>query len=163
MQHGQRTDNLTYDILQKQYEYLNIQELDLSEVQGLKGFCFDDNIAIEKNMTQTEKACILAEELGHYHTTSGDILNQNEVSNRKQEQRARFWAYNKLIGLSGIINGFEAGCQSRYELADFLGVTEEFLQSALDRYSAKYGRCIQIGDYIILFAPGLGVIKQYTE
>lgn len=119
-------------------------------------------IAIRKDIpTLKEKACVLAEELGHYHTTVGNILDQNIASNRKQERRARLWAYDKMIGLAGIIKGFEAGCQSRYELAEYLGVTEEFLQEAIDCYKEKYGPCIEVDDYTIVFAPGLGVIKKY--
>lgn len=47
-------------------------------------------IAIRNDITlSTEKACILAEELGHYHTTVGDILNQSISNNRRQELCAR--------------------------------------------------------------------------
>ena len=150
---------MTYEYLQKQYEQLNIQELDLSDVSGLKGICFEDNIAIEKTLTRTEKTCVLAEELGHYYTSTGNILDQTDISNRKQERHARLWAYDKLIGLSGIIRGFEAGCQTRYELAEYLGVTEDFLQEAIDCYTEKYGACVQIDNYLIMFTPGLGVMK----
>ena len=94
---------MNYTELQAQYPKLNIQELDLTEVDGLKGLCLDDNIAIEKKLSQNEKNCILAEELGHYHTSFGNILNQTIISNRKQEHIARLWAYDKLIGLPGII------------------------------------------------------------
>lgn len=59
-----------------------------------------NRIAIWKDLpTQTEKACVLTEELGHYHTTSGSILDQSNVVNRKQEQRSRLLAYNRQIGL----------------------------------------------------------------
>lgn len=119
-------------------------------------------IAIRKNIpTLRKKACVLAEELGHYHTTVGNILDQSVASNRKQERRARLWAYDKMIGLSGIIKGYEAGCQSRYELAECLGVTEEFLQEAIDCYKEKYGVCVQIDDYVIMFTPVLGVMKRF--
>ena len=43
----------------------------------------------------------MAEELGHYYTGVGDILDQSSVSNRKQELCGRVYAYNKLIGLAG--------------------------------------------------------------
>lgn len=82
---------MTYEHLQLQYQQLNIQELDLSEVSGLRGLCVDNNIAIKKSLNQAEKACILAEELGHYYTTTGNILDQTNISNRKQERRARLW------------------------------------------------------------------------
>jgi hypothetical protein len=52
----------------------------------LKGLYSCNVIAINSNTaTEAEKACILAEELGHYHTTVGDILDQSKTQNRKQE------------------------------------------------------------------------------
>ena len=62
-------------------------------------------IAIRKDIpTSIEKACVLSEELGHYYTSSGDILNQHDLNNRKQEYKARLAAYDKMIGLKGIID-----------------------------------------------------------
>ena len=92
-------------------------------------------IAIRQDIeTNTEKTCVLAEELGHHHTSVGNILDMSDVRNRKQERQARLWAYNKLIGLSGIIEAFEHGCQSRYEMAKYLEVTEEFLEECVVCY-----------------------------
>ena len=119
-----------------------------------------NRVAIRKDIpTKTEKACVLAEELGHYYTTAGNILAQESVSDKKQERIARLWAYNKLIGLRGIIAGFESGCRNRYELAEFLGVTEEFLQDAVEAYRQKYGICTTIDNYVIYFEPALGVLE----
>ncbi|WP_059105919.1 ImmA/IrrE family metallo-endopeptidase [Shouchella shacheensis] len=53
--------------------------------------------------TDVEKTCILAEELGHYYTTSGNILDQHSITNRKQEKRTHTWAYERLIPFSKII------------------------------------------------------------
>lgn len=47
-------------------------------------------------MTETEKKCIMAEELGHYYTGVGNILDQSSISNKKQEIHGRIHAYNKL-------------------------------------------------------------------
>mgnify|MGYP003379396717 FL=1 len=115
---------------------------------------------MEKIETSAEKSCILAEELGHHYTTVGNILDQSSVSNRKQELRARMWAYNKLIGLIGIIKSYEHGCQSYHEMAEYLDVTEEFLRDALEKYRQKYGVCTTVDNYIIYFEPGLGVVKM---
>ena len=68
---------MTYEELQIENENLNIQELDLSEVSELKGLYIDGNIAIHNSLSETEKACVLAEELGHHYTSSGNILNLN--------------------------------------------------------------------------------------
>lgn len=71
-----------------------------------------NRIAIRENIdTSAEKACVLAEELGHHYTTVGNIIDLTDAQNRKQERQARLWAYNKQIGLTGIIRAFEAGCQ----------------------------------------------------
>lgn len=126
-----------------------------------KGLCKGNKIGISKAIsTSTEKACILAEELGHYYTTVGNILDQSSVSNRKQELRARMWAYNRLIGLLGIIKSYEYGCRNLYDMAEYLEVTEEFLKDALERYRQKYGMYTVVDNYIIYFDPGLGVVKM---
>lgn len=117
-----------------------------------------NRIAIRQNIeTQKEKACVLAEELGHHYTSSGNILDQTKTENVKQEQRARMWAYNKQIGLYGIINAYKRGCRNIHEMADHLDVTEEFLRDALDAYRLKYGQCVDIDNYTIYFEPYLMV------
>lgn len=118
-------------------------------------------IAIRKDIaTSAEKACVLAEELGHHHTSIGNIIDMENVSNRKQERQARIWGYNKLIGLNGIIKAFEAGCQSVHEAAEFLEVTEEYLLEAIECYREKYGVCKDISNYTIYFIPQLAVLKR---
>ncbi len=119
------------------------------------------NIAIRQDIpTLKKKTCILAEEIGHYYTNTMDILDQGQVMNRKLERAGRLWAYNKLIGLSGIIQGYRARCKNRCELAECLGVTEEFLQDALNCYKEKYGIMTEIDGYVIMFEPSLAVIEK---
>lgn len=153
--------SLTYEELQIEYENLNIKEMDLSEVNGLKGLYVDGNIAIQEGMTSAESVCTLAEEIGHHETSSGDILNLSIVRNRKQERTARLWAYDKQIGLSGIIYGYRCHCQNRHDLADCLGVTEEFLQEAFECYREKYGCSVELDGYTIFFEPALAVMERF--
>ena len=128
---------------------------------SLKGIYIDGNVAINTSVNNSaEKTCVLAEELGHHHTSVGNILDMNDVRNRKQERQARLWGYNKLIGLSGIINAFRAGCQNRREIAEKLDVTEEYLQECIDCYREKYGVCTEIDNYIIYFIPNLAVMEK---
>ena len=151
---------MTYERLQLEHDCVHIAEMDLSDVSGLKGLYYNGCIAIEQGLSSNEKSCILAEELGHHYTTVGNILDQSSVSNRKQELRARMWAYNKLIGLLGIVKSYEHGCRSLYDMAEYLEVTEEFLKDALERYRQKYGMYTIVDNYIIYFEPGLGVVKM---
>ena len=126
----------------------------------IKGLYCDGNIAVSDNLeTDAERACVLSEELGHYHTTEGFILDQSSASNRKQERIARMWAYNRLIGLRGIVDCYNAGCQNTYEMAETLNVTEDFLLEALFCYKEKYGVYAQIDNYIVYFIPNIGVCE----
>ena len=118
-----------------------------------------NRIAINKKLTEKEKKCVLAEELGHYYTGTGNILDQSSVSNRKQELYGRVYAYNKLIGLMGIIQAHKHHCQNLYEIAEYLDVTEEFLADSLKYYKAKYGKSVNIDNYVIYFEPSLGVLE----
>ncbi len=120
-----------------------------------------NRIAIRQDInTTTEKACVLAEELGHHHTSVGNILDMDISANRKQERQARLWAYNKQIGLTGLIRAYEAGCQNRYETADYLEVTEEALTECIECYRNKYGEYKIVDNYIIYFIPHLAIFKR---
>lgn len=125
-----------------------------------KGLYGDGVILLDKRIsTIIEKACILAEELGHYYTSTGNILDQQDVRNRKQELRARQWAYQCMIPLDRIVQAHHARVTGRYDLAEYLGVTEEFLQAAIDRYTEKYGMSVRADDrHVVLFDP-LDVIE----
>ena len=74
-----------------------------------KGRIKGNRIAIRQDLTEKEKKCVLAEELGHHYTAAGEILDQSSVSNRKQELPGRAFAYNKLVGLRGIVGANNHG------------------------------------------------------
>ncbi len=118
-------------------------------------------VAIRQDLsTSVEKACVLAEELGHHYTTYGNILDQSDASNRKQELRARAWAYNKQIGLLGLIRAYEHGCRNRFEIAEYLEVTEEVLEECLVFYRNKYGKRTNVDNYVVYFIPNLVIMKR---
>ena len=150
---------LTYEelLIESESQNLIVKEKNLP---GYNGRIYKNRIAISKNLNMSEKKCVLAEELGHHYTSVGNILNMEDLSNRKQERQARLWGYNKLIGLTGIVNAFESGCQSAYETAEFLEVTVEYLQECIDCYRDKYGICTEIDNYIIYFIPNLAVMAK---
>lgn len=135
------------------------EKFDLSDTR-LKGLYCDALIAIDKNLTEADKACVLAEELGHHATTYGNIIDQSSVMNRKQERRARVWAYYLMLQFEDIIRAYEHGCQSRYDIAEYLNISEEFLQDAINYYKDKYGAYVAYDNYFIYFEP-LGVLKIY--
>ncbi|MDR9794067.1 ImmA/IrrE family metallo-endopeptidase [Aeribacillus pallidus] len=152
---------MTYENLLREAEQHGIDTYEKPMISKIKGLYSDKVIWINKHIpTQTEKACILAEELGHYHTSAGNILDQTKIENRKQEKRARTWAYERLVPLQKIVQAHKNGIRNRYELAEYLGVTEQFLDSAIKRYKEKYGLYFLIENYTICFEP-LGVMELF--
>lgn len=138
-------------------EGISIKERPFKTYDGrIKG----KDIYLRKDMNTTEKSCVLAEELGHYYTTVGDILDMNVPENRKQERQARLWGYNRVIGLFGLIRAYEHGCKDKYEIAEYLDVTEEYLEDCINCYRDKYGEYKTVDNYTIYFIPNLMIFKK---
>lgn len=138
----------------------DIQIVESSLPCGLSGLYADNTIAIDKNMRPTAKACILAEELGHHYTSHGDIIEQSKLVNRKQELRARGWAFEKLLPLEKFVAAFEHGCRNLFEIADFLDVTETFITESVEYYKRKYGIfAVSESGHVVYFDP-LGVMRR---
>lgn len=128
------------------YEEL-LTEADQDEIQvieydfvspNIKGLYCDGTVALNSSGTDTEKACVLAEELGHHYTSDGIILTQADTGNRKQERRARFWAYRKAFDLADLIQAFKAGCRSSTISAKTLKNEWGLLSAALNYFDIDY-------------------------
>jgi len=103
---------------------------------------------------------VLAEELGHHYTTTGNILEQStDVMNQKQEYRARLYGYNLRVGLIGIIKSYEALCRNLHEMAEYLDVPKDYLIEVIDCYRSKYGQYVAVDNYMIYFVPQLAVMR----
>jgi hypothetical protein len=136
---------------------LDVREKPLLSNDGLT---YGRRIAIRKSIpTSVEKACVLSEELAHTILSVGDITDYSDQNNWKQEMKARTAGYMLMVTPDGLISAYESGCRNRYEIASHLGVTEAYLEDAIERYRQKYGNYQRYGDYVILFEPCLGIIK----
>lgn len=125
-----------------------------------KGLIVGNKIGLSSSLqTSVEKACVLAEEIAHAELTATDITDMSGWQSRHEEIKARRRSHDKLISIRGLLDAYEAGCQSRHEAAEFLGVTEDFLQAAIDGYISKYGPIIADGDYVITLNP-IGVLRK---
>ena len=120
-------------LLNEAYEKgLVVREKPLQAHDGrIKG----NRIAIRSSIeTSAKKCCVLAEELEHYEVNVGDILNQNEVNNRRQERAARRRAYEKMVPLENILFAAQDGHGEIWNMAEYLEVDEGFLKEALKYY-----------------------------
>lgn len=152
--------NIYEELQQEAYEN-NIILKEVALKSNSDGLYYDGKIAINKNRltSNKEKACVLAEELAHHYTSYGNILDLDDISNCKQEYKARLVSYDKLIGLNGLIDAWKNRCRSKEEIAEFLDVTIPFLDEALECYKNKYGVSTQIDNYNISFSPTFRILE----
>lgn len=148
-----------YEKILSEYDE-EVEVLETPLPQTIKGLYADNTVAINSTLTNSEKSCTLVEELGHHYTSSGDILDQSDISNRKQERTARAWGYEKLVSIEKLIDAYKSGVRNRHELAEYLEVTESFIEEALRYFNEKYGTYYVYGKFIVYFEP-LGVLKKF--
>jgi len=150
--------------MKKLYELIdneNIVLIDDEIPHGVKGLYFDNVIILHNKIeTSNERNCVLAEELGHHFTSSKNILDTSLFINKKQEDIARRWAVEQLIKPNKLIDAFKAGIRNRWELSQFLDVTEVFIDDSLVHLKKLHGERITIGEYTINFDP-LWVYKSF--
>lgn len=120
-----------YEELIAEYE----EEMLIQERAMKNDGLYSDGVAwINRGLPTASKHCILAEEIGHYTTSIGNILNQDDIANQKQELAARRWAYNKILPPELIQFAFSDGHTEIWDMAEYLDVDEEFLRDALKDY-----------------------------
>lgn len=95
-------------------------------------------IGIHKNLlTDTRKyISVLAEELGHHFTSSGNLTSEcitysDKLNRSKQEKKARIWAANFLISDNEIIGAILQNVNTIYGLSLHFNVTEEIIKYKL--------------------------------
>lgn len=144
--------------------------ISLAEEKGIKviesdlgidkpfGRCIGNTIIVNNRVSDYEKYCVLAEELGHFDLTVGNITNQKDFNNRKQELVARRWSYEKLVSINDIINALLNGIDNIHDLAEHLEVTTEFLIQAINHYKNKYGVYYPGNTHVLVFEPSLHIM-----
>lgn len=141
---------------------IRLKECDLKKIDPvLKGLYFDNVILLDHRIeTSAELNSILAEEVGHYFTTTSNILDTKDLHKEKEEEKAHRWAVQHLITPFKLIDAFKEGVSNRFELAEYLDVTEDFIEDSIPLLKKLYGESIAINEYIIHFDP-LWVYKSF--
>lgn len=117
------------------------------------GKCIGNLIIINNRVNEYERFCVLAEELGHFNLTVGNITDQNNFNNRKQESIARRWSYEKLISPEDIITAILSGVDNIYDLAEKLNLTQDFVVQSIEYYKSKYGIYYVGQTHLLRFEP----------
>ncbi len=119
-----------------------------AEKQGVKVDRFDvrenssvsvkygDNlyIAVDPSLSGAREKVCLAHELGHCTTGSFYNIYSPFDVREKHEKRADNWAIKKLIPKYRFKKALTQGYDNVYSLAEYFGVTADFMQKAVDYY-----------------------------
>ena len=152
---------MTYENLLIEAEIKGIRVKEIAMYPPLKGLYKNNKILINlKAITDVEKKCILSEEIGHHETSYGNILDYNEIENRRQEVKACRWGYEHTIKINDIIAAYEYGATSAFEIAEYLEVTENHLINSIENYKKRYGHFLEFENNFIYFAPYLEVVRK---
>lgn len=135
-----------------------IEDIDFSS--DTDGLLIGNTVLMSRRLrSYKEKACVLAEEIAHHDLNVGNILNQSDTNASQQEYRARMRAFDRMVGLTGIVTCFKAGDRTIWEMAERLDVTEDFLGEALKAYRLRYGESVRIDNFWICFEPHFHVAE----
>ncbi len=122
----------------------------IAEKQGVKvdRFLLKDNLSVSVKYNDSlfvgidndlsgakEKVC-LAHELGHCATSSFYNIYSPFDIREKHEKKADRWAIKKLVPKTLFTKALKSGYDNVYLLAEYFGVTTDFMQKAVDLYIA---------------------------
>jgi len=95
-----------------------------------------ERIFLRNSGTVRERACWIAEELGHHHTGQKQVLGYRSVDDWRAEARARKWAHMHLLTPDAIDTAAQ-NTDDMFEIAEALDVSEEFLRESIDDFQSK--------------------------
>lgn len=143
---------MKYETLILEYPQLTVKEVTTLPA-GLAGFILGREILLDKRRCKYERHGVLAEELGHFETTHGELTDLSSVRNWKLELVARRWGYEKIVSLDRLIKCRKMGYTTLEEVCTYLEITPEYLQVSLQHYLSRFGTHIVHREHIISFDP----------
>ena len=126
-----------YEKLMSEFENELTFVFDKKIPKGLPGLICDKTIYLNSDLPFNEAISILAEEIGHYKTsTPMDITDYR--SNGKEENKARQWGYKKLIPIDKLEKFINSKDDVQaHEIAEEFGVTDNYAVEAINMYRVK--------------------------
>lgn len=143
MNRYEHLENISHDI--------NVKKINMP--YGLEGVCLDNDIFINSQLSYVKSVEVLAEEIGHYYTSHGNITDYNKIENMKQEVKARRFGIELIVTLDGLIEAWRLGLHNLYEVAEHFEVRQSYVLEALNHYKVKYNNVAMHNGYRITFDP----------
>ncbi|GKQ42954.1 hypothetical protein RD055328_08770 [Companilactobacillus sp. RD055328] len=126
----------------------------------LGGLVEGEEVTINSNRSIEKQTEALAEEIAHYETSTGNILNLKDIKNSKQEYQARRRSCFLLLDLDSLTACSDVGIDTPQELADYFEVSIEFLWKTIENYRTKYGLEFDHKGYHFNLRTGLNIKKK---
>lgn len=120
---------------------------------------YNDHVYINENRSYQQNLQDVAEEIGHYETTVGDISGQDGLNERRQELQARRYGYMLLVDLDSLIACYKNEIKTPWELADFFECNVSYIWKAIDAYRLKYGESFDYKGYRFSLNGGFNMEK----
>ena len=117
--------------------------VDFPHMPNVKSACISLNgknfIAIDKSVRygSAEEKVKLAHEIGHCASNGFYSVGEEIKDREEKERKADSWAIENLVPLSEIELAIKNGQEDVLALAEYFGVTESFMQKALQYYLEK--------------------------
>ena len=124
------------------------------------GLICDKDVYINPRLSDREQNQWLAEEIGHYETTVGNIIDTKNLNNKKQEKQARDYGCKLLINLDGLIACWRQDIEKSEDVADIFNVTVPYLWGAIDMYRRKRGINFLYKGYRFDLSNGIQIKKE---
>lgn len=115
----------------------NIEVVDYTFERTINGIYIDNLkcIGLDKALTDVERKCTIAEELGHYYCNATYPLScTDKILIDKAEYRAKKWAVKALISPLDIEKIKLLGLKYKWEIAEELGITEDVAERVTNYY-----------------------------
>lgn len=104
--------------------------------KGLSGFIIKDTVYINSSNTCRRMYATIAEELGHWETSSQKNITDYR-KNGKEELQAREWSYKKIIPIEELERFRNEEVIADYEMSDELDLPIDVVRGAYDMYKRK--------------------------
>lgn len=106
--------------------------------EGLSGLISENNVYVNNKLPFEELYATLAEEIGHYETAPGDIIDQSQAFNRKYESLGRRWGYKKLVPLEKLQSFIESRETTHYyDLAEEFEIPHNMVNEVIQMYRVE--------------------------
>ena len=116
---------------------IEVMEMKAEECRSMSMMTDSGNCYIgidSRNMTSAEETVCMAHEVGHCQT--GAFYNKHSKYDliSKNERKADIWAIQNLVSKDELEKVMKKGTTQIWELAEYFGVTEDFMRKACDYY-----------------------------